>query len=73
MLVIILVSLEKTVWNMTSMVVEGSRPTSVHFAVVPEVTLVGSSQSAIFLVVVPDPRIDGKPNQVLMQETRLIV
>ena len=70
---IVLVSLEKTVWNTTSVVVEGSRPTGIHFATVPEVALAGGSQSAIFLAVVPDPRIDGKPDQVLMQETRLAV
>lgn len=72
-LVIVLVSLEKTVWNTTSVVVEGSRPTGIHFATVPEVTLAGGSQSEIFLAVVPDPRIDGKPDQVSMEETRLAV
>lgn len=72
-LVIVLVSLEKTVWNTTSVVVEGSRPTGIHFATVPEATLAGGSQSAIFLAVAPDPRIDGKPDQVSMKETRLAV
>lgn len=72
-LVIVLVSLEKTVWNTTSVMVEGSRPTSMHFATVPEVALAGGSQSAIFLAVVPNPRTDGKPDQVLMQEARLTV